>query len=172
MFSAASADCGEKFATLVVQCVTPVFAANEVGEQLLETVTAPCCFTNATGIVTLFAPFRGRRVIRPWYWPVATSGAEIVTGKVTLPPFGTWIAWPLLTVIVTPAGAVICASRFWFFPETLIAVRRVDRRDVQVDPVQRVAARGDHLRVGRVEDQRRVHRAVDLDAPGAHVEHA
>src|SRR4029078_5942933 len=126
MFSAASADCGETFGTLAVQCVTPVFSANEVGEQLLETVTAPCCFTNATGIVTLFAPLRGTRVIRPWYWPFATSGAEIVTGEVTLGCFAPWIAWPLLTVIVTPAGAVICASRFWFFPETLIAVRCVE----------------------------------------------
>ena len=57
------------------------------GEHVLVSVTAPCFFTNATGIVTLFAPLRGTRLMRPWYWPFATLGALIVIGKVSEPPF-------------------------------------------------------------------------------------
>ena len=61
-------------------------AAKDRGEQLFVSVTAPCFFTNATGIVTLFEPEPfGTRSIRPWYWPFATLGASIEIGKVTLP---------------------------------------------------------------------------------------
>ena len=71
-------------------------------------MTAPCFFTNATGIVTLLTPLRGTRLIRPWYWPFATLGASIVIGKVSEPPFAIFRAWLLFpTVIVTPAGCVI-----------------------------------------------------------------
>src|SRR5689334_11871714 len=129
MFRETSADCGEKFATVAEQWLAVgaafVLAGNVVGLQLLLSVTTPCFFTNATGIVTLLPPLRGTRLIRPWYEPVAASGAEIVTGKVTVPFFATWIALPSLTTIETPAGAVICASRVWFLPETFMAVRCV-----------------------------------------------
>ena len=93
MFSAASADSGEKFATVAVQWLAVglafVVAGKLSGLQVLLSVTAPCFFTNATGIVTLLPPLRGTRLIRPWYWPFATLGASIVTGKVTLPPLAT-----------------------------------------------------------------------------------
>ena len=71
-------------------------------------------------------------------------------------------------------------SSFWFLPETLIAVRcvviaaghrrRVDAREVEIDAVERVAARGDEVRVRLVEDERRVDRAVGADRARAHVE--
>src|SRR6188472_1694212 len=108
MVSAASADCCEKFETVAVQWVAVgcalVLAAKLSGLHVLLSVTAPCFFTNATGIVTVLAPLRGTRLIRPWYCPFATDGASIVIGKVTESPLVTWIGLPLLTVIVTPAG--------------------------------------------------------------------
>src|SRR6476646_8974714 len=138
MFSAAVADCGEKFATLAVQCEAPVNAAKDRGEQLFVSVTAPCFFTNATGIVTLFEPepLFGTRSIRPWYWPFATLGASIEIGKVNGPSLSICRVWLLFpTVIVTPAGSVICTSRTCFLPETLIAVRCVE-----IDPLIVVAS--------------------------------
>ena len=129
MFSAAVADCAEKFATVAEQWLAVgwafVLAGMLSGLQVLLSVTAPCFFTNATGIVTLLPPLRETRLIRPWYCPAATDGASIVIGKVTAASLAAWIGRPSLTVIVTPAGCVICASRVWFFPETLIAVRCV-----------------------------------------------
>src|SRR5581483_12308531 len=118
-----------RFDAVTVQCVADgalfVDAGKLVGLHVLASVTVPCVFTNATGIVTLLPPFRGTRLIRPSYWPFATVGASISIGKVTLSPLPTWIALPPLTVIVTPAGAVTFASSVWFTPETLIAVRCV-----------------------------------------------
>src|SRR3954465_10433519 len=112
MFIAASADCCEKFATVAEQWLADglafVLAGMLSGLQVLLSVTVPCFFTNATGIVTLLPPLRGTRLIRPWYWPSATDGALIETGKVTDASLWTLIARPLLTVIVTPAGCVIC----------------------------------------------------------------
>src|SRR5262245_44244975 len=61
-----------RFVADTVQCEAPVFDAKLSGEQVCESVTLPCVFTNATGIVTAFPPALGTRVIRPWYWPFAT----------------------------------------------------------------------------------------------------
>src|SRR4029079_9712819 len=92
-FREMSGDCGEKFATVAEQWLAVgaafVLAGNVVGLQLLLSVTAPCFFTNATGIATLLPPLGGTRLIRPWYEPAAASGAESVTGKVTVPFFAT-----------------------------------------------------------------------------------
>src|SRR5262245_17093755 len=68
-----------KLATLATQCASPVFLGIDVGEQSCVSVTTPCRLLNATGIVTSvsFLP-PGSSVMRPKYWPVASSGALIV----------------------------------------------------------------------------------------------
>src|SRR6476659_11214735 len=98
-----------KFAAETVQCVecgvALVVTGKLSGLHTFVRVTRPCFFTNATGMVTLLPPLRGTRLIRPWYWPFATSGALISIGNVTDASLATWIGLPPLTVIVTPAGA-------------------------------------------------------------------
>src|SRR4051812_5478124 len=97
-----------KFAAATVQCETPVLTGMLSGLQELVSVTRPCFLMNPAGIVMLFPPLRGVRLIRPTYWPVATSGALISIGKVSDASFRMWRSWLLLpTVIVTPAGAVM-----------------------------------------------------------------
>src|SRR5262245_34773835 len=76
---------------------------------------------------TVLPPATGTRSIAPKYWPLATSGALILIGKVSVPFFPTWrFAFFLPTVIVTPAGWVMTTLRVWALPETLIAVRLVE----------------------------------------------
>src|SRR3954471_24010917 len=103
-----------KFAAPTVQWLAGgcafVKAGKVSGLHVCVSVTVPCLRTTATGIVTVLPPFRGTRLIRPWYWPFAASGALISIGKVTVASFATWIGLPSLTVIVTPGEAVVCTS--------------------------------------------------------------
>src|SRR3954447_12935863 len=81
-----------KLATLAVQFATPVPLAMVVGAHACVSVTTPCFLTKATGIVTEFGPAAfGSSVILPKYWPLAISGAEIVTQKSTVAPWSKWI---------------------------------------------------------------------------------
>src|SRR4051812_43763978 len=118
-----------KLAAPTVQCVelgcALVLTGKLSGLHVCVSVTVPCLRTNATGIVTVLPPLRGTRLIRPWYWPTAASGALISIGNVTDASRATCSGRPSLTVIVTPAGAVTLTSSDWFLPETLIAVRCV-----------------------------------------------
>src|SRR3954447_5456528 len=118
-----------KLAAPTVQCVelgcALVLTGKLSGLHVCVSVTVPCLRTNATGIVTVLPPLRGTRLIRPWYWPTAASGALISIGNVTDASRATCRGRPSLTVIVTPAGAVTLTSSDWFLPETLIAVRCV-----------------------------------------------
>src|SRR5262249_35584476 len=91
-----------RFWAVTEQCETPVFAAKLSGEHVCVSVTAPCVFTNATGIVTVLPPFAGTRLMRASYWPSATSGAEISIGNVIVASLVTCRSWLLLpTVMVT-----------------------------------------------------------------------
>src|SRR3954451_20764085 len=115
-----------KFAALTVQWLAVGCAFVNAGELSgvhgWGGVTAPCLRMNATGIVTVLPPLRGTRLMRPWYWPVATSGALISIGNVVEPSLATCRVRPSLTVIVTPAGWTTFTSSVWFWPDTFIAV--------------------------------------------------
>ena len=124
-----------KLETLAVQWLTPVLAEKDVGSQLWDRVTAPCFFTNATGMVT-GVPVFGVRVMRPKYWPLAASGALIVTQKVRVLPLLTLrVVAPapgplgpgafLVTTMRAPAGFWTETWSDWFLPDTLSAVRLV-----------------------------------------------
>src|SRR4051812_33040824 len=125
-----------KFAALTVQWLAVgcafVNAGKLSGLHVCVSVTEPCLRMNATGIVTVLPQLRGTRLMRPWYWPVATSGALISIGNVVEPSLATCRGRPSLTVIVTPAGAVVLTSSVWFLPETFFAVRCVVRSPVNV----------------------------------------
>ena len=176
-----------------MQCATPVFFGNVVGAQSWVSVTTPCRLMNATGIVTALAPSRfGSSVIRPKYCPFATSGALIVIQMSVVPFFFRWIvavglrrrcrARSLVGDDDLRAGAAPGSRRRarWSLPLTFVAVRfgrdlarhrrRVDARDVEVDPVQRVGGRGDEVGERLVEDERRVDRPVGADRARAVVE--
>src|SRR6516225_9670142 len=65
----AFAEAVPRFCAETVQWDVPVFTAMLSGEQVFDSVTLPCFFTNATGIVTALPPLAGTRLIRPRYWP-------------------------------------------------------------------------------------------------------
>src|SRR5689334_13006279 len=111
--------------TVAAQCET-ISGPMLVGEQELVSVTAPCFLKNATGMNTGFAPDFGTSRIQPKYWPVASVGAEMVIGKVSVPSFATLrVLLPRPTVIVAPAGADTCTLKACFLPDTFSAVRCV-----------------------------------------------
>src|SRR3954466_13724028 len=111
--------------TVAVQWDCPT-SLMESGEQVCVSFTTPGVLTNATGMVTGVPPFFGVSVIRARYWPFATSGALIFTGKVTVPPMGTFSGLLLFpTVILTPAGWLIDVRYVMSWSATLVAVRWV-----------------------------------------------
>src|SRR5919108_6522531 len=109
LFSRTSAADNESLCAVTVHVERPVMTRIELGSQLCDRVTIPCCLLNATGRCSARGPPSWVRLMRPKYWPFAAAGAEIVIFRSTVRP-GCTANTAGLTEIDVPAGSWALAA--------------------------------------------------------------